>query len=504
MISRLLTFHYSWMNRLFLAFTCLILRVSAVLVVAGALVSPLHAQILNSADKPAPQKTTPAEARDPAPSGVPPSTLRSRTHEFEPSRFNLSPRGGQGLMQAISPEALQPWEIGTGASVTNFDRNPGDVDFFEYGFQFAVGIPGRIELFFRGAPVLRTNSVNQEPIGYPVPPLDLFVDVYPAPALRTQPYFLYAQEVPYKSYNLAGVKIEPPGHGAFGSSSGGYGFGGKVNLFSEERGSRLGLGVRAYLEIPSETPTYNTTDWRNVAGVSGKTDIGGDVLLSKRLGRSQLLGNIGYKHVGDPSRGLRVQLVDSSRWDDIDPLTGLPASVLVGEPVETKLDLRDQLNATVGTALPAFNAWGLQFWMLSELSYTRYVGGATRVERLVHPMEMRLGLQANVPKFPSLSLGAAWQLLFNDGGHGTTRTSPFVSADGRGDINFSPHVNPGLAATYEQLLAERGASFTTNSSRMFSTDNQRFDGSRNVPAGDTPVVSMGGGNILAFITWRVP
>jgi hypothetical protein len=178
-------------------------------------------------------------------------------------------------------------------------------------------------------------------------------------------------------------------------------------------------------------------------------------------------------------------------------------SILLGEPVETKLNLRDQASATVGTALPAFNAWGLQFWLLSELSYTRYVGGATQVERLVHPMEMRLGLQANVPKFPSLSLGAAWQLLFNDGGHGTTRTSTFVNADGRGDINFSPHVNAELATTYEQSLSERGASFTTNSSRMFSTDNARFDGSRNVPAGETPVVSMGGGNILAFITWRV-
>jgi hypothetical protein len=476
---------------------------SAAILVGGPLIAPAHAQFLATAENAAPPQPPVAQPLPKANPARPASTLRERTHEFEPSRFNLSPRGGQGLIHAISPHTLQKWEIGTGVSVLNFDRNPGDVDFFEYGFQAAVGLPGRVELFFRGSPVLRTNSVNQDPIGYPVPPLDLFVDVYPSPALRQQPYFLFAQEVPYKSYYMAGVKIEPPGHGAFGSSSGGIAFGGKVNLISEDRGSRFSFGVRGYVEIPSESPSYNTTDWRNVAGVSGKTDVGGDALFAKKLWRSQLLANVGYKHVGDPERGLRVQFVDSSRWDDIDLLTGLPADITVGEPVETKLDLRDQMSATVGTALPAFNVNGLQFWLLSELSYLRYIGGATRVERLVHPMEMRLGIQANVPKFPNLSLGAAWQLLFNDGGHGTTRTSTFVSADGRGDINFSPHVNPGLASTYEQLLGQRGASFSTNSSRMFSTDNARFDTSRNVPAGAAPVVSMGGGNILGFITWRV-
>jgi hypothetical protein len=434
---------------------------------------------------------------------APRSTLRSRTREFEPSRFNLSPRGGQGLMQALSPYTLAPWEVGAAVSVLNFDRNPGDIDFFEYGYQGAIGLPGRVELFFRGAPVLRTNSVNQDPVGYPVPPLDLFVDIHPTPALRQQPYFLFAQEVPYKSYYLAGVKIEPPGHGAFGSSSGGYGFGAKVNLLSEARGHAIGFGVRGYVEIPSEEPSYNTTDWRNVAGVSGRSNIGGDLLVGRRLGRSQLLGNIGYKHVGDPTRGLRVQYVDSSRWDTLDVVSGAPVNILVGDPVETKLDLRDQVSGTIGTAVPAMNIKGLQFWLLGEVGYTRYVSGATRVERLVHPVEMRLGIQANVPRFPNLSLGAAWQLLFNDAGHGTPRWSPFATPDGRGDINFSPHVDPGLASAYEQFFGQRGGEFTPNASRMFSTDNPRFDSSRNVPVTESTIVGMGGGNILGFITWRV-
>jgi len=479
--------------RAFLAGLCLI-----------CLLAPASGYGQTTAPAPAAAVDSTQATHPPAPLSSPsPPDLRARTHDFEPTRFNLSPRGGLGLISAVSPYTLARWEIATGASVMNFDRNPGDIDFFEYGLQVAVGLPGRVEAFFRGSPVLRTNSVNQDPVGYPVPPLDLFVDTYPTAALREQPYFLFAQEVPYKSYYLSGVHIQPPGHGAFGSSSGGFSFGGKVTVLSEDGGHPFGLGVRGYMEIPSEHPSYNTTDWRNVAGVSGRPDIGVDLLFAKAVRRTQILANVGYEHVGDPERGLRVQYVDSSRWDAIDPQTGGPASILVGAPVESKLDLRDQVSSVVGTAMPAFNIHGMQFWLLSELSYTRYIGGATRVERLVHPLEMKLGIQANVPKFPSLSLGAAWQLLFNDAGNGTTRRSTFVSPDGRGDINFSDNVDAALAATYTQALAQRGAVFTDKSSRMFSTDNARFDGSRNVPVGNTPVVAMGGGNILGFVTWRI-
>jgi hypothetical protein len=483
--------------------TYLLRYTTATALLLGGLASPAFAQTDRAAADGAAQSVPPQRPPVLGPTPPPKPNLRERTRQFEPTRFNLSGRGGQGLIEVVSPYTLAPWEIGSNVGVSNFDRNPGDVDFFAYTFQAAIGLPGRVELFVSATPVLRTNSVNQDPTGYPVPPLDLFVDVYPTAALRDQPYFLYAQEVPYKSYFVNGVRIDPPGHGAFGSSSGDITVGGKVNLLSEERGNRLGFGVRGYLEIPTEHPSYNTEDWRRVAGVSGKVDIGADLLFAKQLGPAHLLANVGYEHVGDPQSGLRVQYIDSSRWDTIDPATGLSANFLVGQPVETKLDLRDQLATTVGTALPAFNVNGMQFWLLSELSYTRYIGGATRVERLVHPVEMRLGIQANVPKYPSISVGAAWQLLFNDAGDGTMRQSTFVSPDGRGDLNFGLNVAPDLAPAFEQWFAERGAAFRENSSRMLSTNNPRFDQWRNVTAGPTPVVAMGGGNILAFVTWRV-
>jgi hypothetical protein len=422
-------------------------------------------------------------------------TLEARTRNFDPGRFNLSARGGIGLIQGVSPYVLRPWKVAVSPSVLNFDRNPGDIDFFAYGLQAAVGLPGRLELFISTTPVLRTNSVNQDPVGYPVPPLDLFVDTYPTPALRSQPYFLYAQEVPYKSYNVESVWIDPPGHGAFASSSGDVTLGIKMNVLSEDRGAPFALGVRGHLEIPTERPQYNSADWRHLAGVSGKTDAGADLLFAKIVGRAELLLNAAYEHVGDPDRGLRIQYVDSSKL-------GTPG-FLLGAAVETKLDLRDELMFTAGSAIPAFAINGLHFWLLGELSYTRYIAGATRVERLVHPAEMRLGLQANVPKYPRVSIGAAWQLLLNDAGNGTVRRSMFRTTDGRGDINFSEFVDPGLAATYDALFISQGASLSDRSSRVFSTDNAAFDASRNIPAGDTPVVGMGGGNVLAFVTWRI-
>jgi len=421
--------------------------------------------------------------------------LRTRTKQLEPGRFNLSADGGLGLIRAASPYTLLPGEAAGSFSVLNYDRHPGDVDFFQYGFQGAIGLPGRVELFVRGLPVVRTNSVNQDPTGYPVPPLDLFIDTYPTLAARQQPYFMFAQEVPFKSYYLDSVNIKPPGHGAFGSSSGDVTVGAKINLLSQDNGSRIGVGVRGYVEIPTERPGYNVEDWRHAAGASGKTDVGADVLIARRFSGIEILLNAGYKHVGDPDTGLRVQLVDSSQWGT----TGF----LVGPPVETKLDLKDQLILNAGTSMRAFNVSGMQFWLLGELGYMRYVGGGTPVERLVHPVEARLGIQANTPRFPRVSIGAAWQLLVNGGGNGTTRQSHFQTPDGKGDINFTNQVDWELAAEVVDAFTSQGVAFRERSSRVFATNNPAFDRWRNVPSGDTPVVAMGGGNILGFITWRI-
>ena len=415
---------------------------------------------------------------------------------YRPSNFNLSARGGVGLMLTVSPYTLDSGEIAMGVDVLNYDRYPGDIDVVDVPFQFAVGLPGRTELFFQISPVIRTNSVGQDPVGYPIPPLDLFIDTYPDSALRPEPYFMIAQDFPYKTYAYPAVIIDPPGNGAFARSSGDIVFGFKANALSEERGQGVGLGFRAYVEIPTETPDYNTYAWRHHAGVSGEIDYGFDVLLAKTVGRAELLFNGGYKKLGDPERGLIVQYVDSSATTAED--------FLVGAPLEMGLDLRDQAFLAVGLSIHAFDIGIVPVWFMTEYSSTLYVGGGTPVERKVHPQELRLGLQCNLPWASEVSLGFAWQLLFNDAGDGSLRSSNFLTPDGaRGDINFSELVDPELSREVQEYLSNLGATFSYNSSKMFSTNNPAFDSWRNVSTDPQTVIGQGGGAAIFFLTWRI-
>src|SRR6185295_10160088 len=88
-----------------------------------------------------------------------------------PTRFNASFSGGSGLVQSVSPDTLPFGEGAVGASVMNFDRDPGDIDLFEYSFQGVVGFRKRTEIFARIMPWLRANSADLQPVRFPVPPL---------------------------------------------------------------------------------------------------------------------------------------------------------------------------------------------------------------------------------------------------------------------------------------------------------------------------------------------
>lgn len=438
-----------------------------------------------------------AQSGGQSPSGRPlkDPELRAQTNQFEPGLFNLTIDGGLGLMRTGSPRTLRPGQMAAGAFALNTDRNPGDTDLYDYSLQMAVGLPGRVELFVKASPWFRSNSVNLDPVGYPVPPLDLFVDTYPTLAARSEPYFLFTQEVPFKSYYLDAVTIDPPAHGAFGASSGDVVIGGKVNLLSEDRGHRVSLGARAYVEIPTEPASYNLDNHRFTAGSSGKVDAGWNVLVAKRLRQFEVIANVGLKHVGDPSQGLRVQLVDSSRW-------GTPGFI-VGAPVDTRLDLRNQLTVNVGSSTRLISLNGMQFWLLGEIGYLRYVGGGTPVERTINPFEGRVGAQGNVPGFPRISIGAALQVMLSWASSGDTRRSNFHTPDGRGDINFTQQVDLALSEEVTSLFTAQGAVFRERSSRLFATDNPAFDQWRNVPTGDQRVTALGNANLVAFITWRI-
>lgn len=68
--------------------------------------------------------------------------LDLRPKNTSPTNFNLTTYGGSGLILAVSPYTLEPGQLAAGGDVMNFDRNPGDIDFFEFSFQ---RIPGKTD-----------------------------------------------------------------------------------------------------------------------------------------------------------------------------------------------------------------------------------------------------------------------------------------------------------------------------------------------------------------------
>jgi hypothetical protein len=411
-----------------------------------------------------------------------------------PTRFNITPIGGTGLVLAISPYTLAPGIGAFGASALNYDRDPGDIDLFEFGAQGAVGLSKRTEVFFRVMPWLRANSANLDPLRFPVPPLDLFVDTYPTPADRSGPKFLFVPTLPYKTYNLANLTET----GAFSSGHGDSVFGAKINLLSEDRGNAVGLGVRGFIEVPTEKPLYNVPypAFRNLAGVSGKINYGGDLLFARTWKAGEFVANIGYKQTGNPDRGLRIQMVDSSQTD--------PSKFLIGDPVNIPLDLSNELRISTGYSVPIFHWYKSYWWLITEFNHTHFVGSHTPTERLVHPSDVSAGIQSNFPWYRNVSVGVMWQLLLNNGGKGQDRSTAFKTADGRGDINFGELMgNPQLTADVESFLQSRGATFSEASSKVFASDNPAFDAWRNITVAPGKIQSQGHTNSLAFITWRI-
>jgi hypothetical protein len=407
----------------------------------------------------------------------------------------LSYGGGTGLIQSVTPDTLEPGNWAVGALEMNNDRNPGDIDIMKFGFQFAIGVTKRIEAFVDYVPALRTNAVNLDPLEYPVPPLDLIIDTYPTTAVRQEPYFLFAQEVPYKTYDVPTVRVIPPSWGAFSQSTGDLTVGGKVNLLSERRGDPLGLAVHGSVAIPTEDPEGNTANWAKLAGVPGGVDVSAQVAVEKLLKKVQIVGNVGYTFVGAPKLGgMRIQYVDSSR-------EGTPGFI-VGQPKTVPLKLHDFLSLTGGARVPVFRLSTAQAWALGELSYDRFVGSGTSVERVLNITQVRLGLQGEIPGYHNLIIGAAWQYPLTDMGNGDVRTTNFRTPDGRGDVNFGQLVDPSLASTVGAYFTRNGIALDANTSKVFATNNAAFDSWRNVKTDARPVVSMGNSAGLAFITWR--
>jgi hypothetical protein len=71
--------------------------------------------------------------------GVSSSNNAPKTHP--PREFNTAVTGGRGLVRAASPYTLASGELVASAHVVNFDRNPGDIDFFDFPLRSSGCVP---------------------------------------------------------------------------------------------------------------------------------------------------------------------------------------------------------------------------------------------------------------------------------------------------------------------------------------------------------------------------
>jgi len=398
------------------------------------------------------------------------------------------------MIRSVTPETLGRFKWGIGVGGMNWDRDPGDVDFVEVNVSAAVGLPAGFEAHFRFSPTIRTNSVNQDPLRFPPPPVDMVVDVFPTVADRSEPWLMFTQEAPYKTYFLPGVGVRVPTRGAHGRSTGDVIVGLKKNFMMDGQNGPFSFGVMGYAELPTETPGYNTPSWRDKAGLSGEKDFGLEFLFGKNLHKGQLIWSVGYKKIGDPDRAYTIQFVDSGA-ESIEDFS-------LGPPVSVPLDLKDEIRLNAGFTYPAFTLIKHQVWFMAELLHIRYAGSGTPVQKVVNPIDLILGLQFNPDFAKWLSIGGAWLMYLNAAGHGGFRDSPFQDPSGKGDVNFSEMVDPDLSAEVRAYLESRGVVFSENSNKIFSTNNPAYDAWRNVPTDPGQVISRGGGAGILFITIR--
>jgi hypothetical protein len=266
--------------------------------------------------------------------------------------------------------------------------------------------------------------------------------------------------------------------------------------FAGSRNS-IGLGIRGFVEVPTEKPQYNVPypGFRNLAGTSGEVNYGGDVLFARTWWRSEFVANFGYKQTGNPERGLRLQFFDSSQTDPSKFLIGSPPSYLWCSAMNSA-----SVQATASRCFITTKATGGLF----QNSTTRTLWAITLQQKgWFIPRKYLREFSPMCPWYHAISMGAEWQLLLNDGGKGQSRSTAFQTPDGRGDVNFGELMNDAaLTTAVETYLQSGGATFSEGSSKVLASNNPLFDSWRNITVAPGKIQSQGHTNVLVFVTWR--
>src|SRR5262245_29750666 len=185
------------------------------------------------------------------------TTVDGKEHEVRPATPTYS--GDTGLFRLGSAYTLPKGKASFSLFRDNMDRDPKDVDISIHGLSVGFGATPRLELF--GSIGLQ-NRVNTD--------------------ARFQGGFV-------NDYPFAGNATPSSWQTGIGDVR----LGAKFKLLDDYSGDGVGLAVRGFVKLP-------TADEAKGLG-TGKTSLGGDVILSKTLNKgADLHASIGYQFNGDP------------------------------------------------------------------------------------------------------------------------------------------------------------------------------------------------------------
>ncbi|MBI4455393.1 MAG: PKD domain-containing protein [Acidobacteria bacterium] len=197
--------------------------------------------------------------------------------------------GSPGLFNVFSAEGLRRGEFSLQLGVSNYDRDPGDLDITDFPVTFNLGLHDRIEWGVEWIAQRRTDADNIRTFQIP-------------PTGPVRPTRIAAPGSPIAYYN--GAPFIDVGFGA-GPSDAITSL--KVNLMSENRNHPFGLAVRGNVKIPTSRHIQSLTGGRT----TGETDGGVQILASKYAGLATVMLNGGVQWIGDPRQ---VELRNEFRY----------------------------------------------------------------------------------------------------------------------------------------------------------------------------------------------
>ncbi len=372
--------------------------------------------------------------------------------------------GPTGLFTVYDQETLRKGEFTFSAAVSNYDRDPGNVDITELPVSFQIGVTNNIELFFN-TDAYRAVKVNspRNLSGFYLP--NSQINGMSAPAIVLGPYngafpgsavYRTTGEQPFIQYPFGGGGGDNfPGVGSiYGSILPGVVFGTTVTEEGFEVPTSYTLAPsylpdapfvnRLYGESSFSTFTVGTKiRFNNVNdpvgfGIVGYyrfyADHGDDFSGFNQLQRGASPGGDSGDFGGAFFVGGRL-----TKWMNLSGNVGYHYNSDVKSGSSTLLDRPDELMASVGVDFPA----NKYIQPIAEFRYMKYVGGRTPNAFENDPMDVILGTRI----FPTRWLGFGLAYRYHANEQNRDSFKDFNDASGADIVIPCPDIIVGQSGT---------------------------------------------------------